>query len=92
MKIYTITKKNFLRWYFGSGDADDGRLIDKLGELAYQQLLKNNMALITTLDVFNDSNHSAIRCYLLEEFEYNTDLFNDELGDVEKRDFEVKLI
>ena len=92
MVTYTITKRNFLSWYYESGLDEDDVLIAELGELVKDMLIEKNEAYVTTEDIFNKSNHAAIRCFYLEEFEFDTDYFDDEIGDMEKRPYEIKLI
>ena len=69
MKKYTITKSNFLSWYFDSGqDSENASIREDLAESLINGLTKSNTFTITTEEVFEQCNKDAIKLCYLEEF------------------------
>ena len=81
MKHYTITKTNFLKWYYQTGD--DQSQIDqatKLGFSVIYALMEKGECTYTALDIWGECNHDCIPLNILEEFEDNKE---GELSDLE---------
>lgn len=72
-EIFTITKKNFLQWYFNTGaDSDQKDLRTNLGEQVIQSLFDSGKSKITIKSVFNENcEKSCIPLHYLEEFKEN---------------------
>jgi hypothetical protein len=90
MKTFTITKKNFLEWYFNTGaDGDQKDMRTNLGKEAVKSLFKRGWYSISVDTIFNnDAEHECIPLMYLEEFPDDAD---DELADLDY-EWEVKLI
>lgn len=87
MKTYTITKHNFLDWYFEENHTEEStELRLDLAEKVIKLLITKNNAEITTEEIFNDCNHEAIKLAYLEEFS------DDEEGELSDFNFEYKVI
>lgn len=69
MKTYTITKQNFLNWWFksGSDQEQEANKID-LGERVIERLLSGEDFFYSIEDAFNECEISCIPIMLLEEF------------------------
>lgn len=78
MKTYTITKKNFLQWYFKTGaDCDQKEMVYDLGKTVLDLLFNNEDAVITTDDIFLIANLDCIPLSYLEEFKNDEDNHNE---------------
>jgi hypothetical protein len=90
MKTYTITKQNFLEWYFNTGADDEQESMRKdLGERVIESLINIGQSNIVIEEIFNECETSCIPLYLLEEFEKDEDY--KEVGDLEGI-FNIELI
>jgi len=89
MKTYTITKHNFLDWYFENNYTEEStELRLDLAEKVISLLITKNNAVITTEEIFEDCNQESIKLAYLEEFD---DEDEGEVGDL-GYDCEVNLI
>lgn len=80
MKHFTITRANFLDWYFnGSYDQDNEEIKLELAERVINLLYKSKKnAVITLNEIFDECNHDVIRLSELEEF--NSEDIDEELN------------
>jgi len=90
MRKYYVKRKNFLNWFFKSGDNDTIResKID-LADQVIKDLIEKGSFSISTRDVWLNCEHSAIPLYITEGHKKGLQ-DNVELGDLE--DYEVYLI
>ena len=95
MATYTVTKGNFLTWYYNSGsDQEQESLRNDLGDSVIEQLLKHGKVTTTAEEIFDGCEIVCMPCYLLEEF---ADDYDDcvEIMDEDSIDLsvdEIKLI
>ncbi len=82
MKIYTITKENFLYWWFKTGSDQEQKenKID-LGERVIERLLSGEDYFYSVEDAFNECEITCIPLMYLEEFDKLED--DREVGDLE---------
>ena len=75
MKTYTITKKNFLNWWFktGADDEQEGNKTD-LGQRVIERFFSGEDFFYSVEDVFNECEISVIPLSYLEEFSDTNDL------------------
>ena len=92
MRKLTITKENFLNWYFDNSEESDS-IKDDLSNKMLDALLNDGAFKITTEELFNECNQDVInlsyineRDELIEEFDLDDD--DIELGDF-LDDFEI---
>lgn len=70
MKTYTITKQNFLNYYFNGGDNDEQEeLRINLAEVVIRTLFDGETFNYSIEDTFDECEKSCIPLHLLEEFE-----------------------
>lgn len=70
MKTYTITKQNFLEWYFNTGaDDDQESMRTDLGDRVIERLLSGEDFFYSVEDAFNECEKSCIPIAYLEEFD-----------------------
>tara|TARA_R110001606_G_scaffold4723_4_gene22417 strand:+ start:716 stop:1078 length:363 start_codon:yes stop_codon:yes gene_type:complete len=87
MKKFKITGKNFLSWYFNSGsDQEQEAMLRDLGSRALEELEAGNKCTVTTRNLFEETEHGAIRMYFCEGPEEDGELMDIEGG------FELELI
>jgi len=74
MKTYTITKQNFLHWYFNTGaDDEQESLRTDLGNRVIDSLINIGQSNITIEEIFEECEKSCIPLDYLEEFEESED-------------------
>lgn len=89
MKTYTITKQNFLEWFFNTGDdKNQEEARTDLGKRAIERLFSGEDFFYSVEDAFNECEISCIPLAYLEEFDDKNDL---EVGDLDYK-CEVTLI
>jgi hypothetical protein len=89
MKTYTITKQNFLLWFFNTGDDKSQKeMRTDLGKKAIEKLLNGETFTYSVEDAFNECETSCIPLMYLEEFHEGEEI---EIGDLEY-ECEVTLI
>jgi len=94
MKKFTITKEQFINWYFNTGaDQDQERMRTDLGDSIIEQLLEKGCAEINVTDIFEDE--AELSCipirYTEEASQYPQECENGcELGELDE--FEIKLV
>jgi len=84
MKTYTITKTNFLNWWFNTGsdqEQKENRL--DLGKRAVEMLLSGEDFFYSVEDAFNECEKSCIPLEYLEEFLGDAEHFGLEVGDLD---------
>ena len=89
MKHYTITKANFLKWYYNTGD--DQMQIDqatKLGFSVIYALIDKGECNITADDIWDECEKSCIPLKYTEEDDFDSD---QELGELE-HEWTIQLI
>ena len=96
MTTYTITKSNFLNWYYNTGcDQSQEQMRVALGEGVIEHLLVFNQVVITAQDIFEEADLSSMPIHFLETFR-GIEHFMEVDEAVEKgiltNDFEIKLI
>ena len=75
MKTYTITKKNFLEWWFNTGsDQEQKANKEDLGARAVERLLSGEDFFYSVYDAFNECETDCIPLRYLEEFDDDNDL------------------
>jgi hypothetical protein len=75
MKTYTITKKNFLEWWFNTGlDQEQKANKEDLGARAVERLLSGEDFFYSVEDAFNECEIECIPLRYLEEFDEDNDL------------------
>ena len=90
MTKYTITKQNFLDWWFKSGsDQEQTANETDLGERVIERLLSGEDFFYSVDDAFNECETEAIPIKYLEEFD--DDGSDVEVGELEEN-CEVNLI
>jgi hypothetical protein len=82
MKTYTITKQNFLKYFFqsGSDQEQEANQID-LGQRAIERLLSGEDFFYSVEDAFNECEVDCIPLAYLEEFDDDNEL---EVGELEE--------
>jgi hypothetical protein len=82
MKTYTITKENFLKYFFqsGSDQEQEANQID-LGQRVIERLLSGEDFFYSVEDAFNECEISCIPLAYLEEFDDDNEL---EVGELEE--------
>jgi len=81
MKIYTITKQNFLHWFFNTGDdGSQKNMRTELGGRAIEKLLKGEDFSYSVYDAFDDCELGCIPLMYLEEFHEGEEI---EVGDLD---------
>ena len=82
MKTYTITKQNFLKYFFqsGSDQEQEANQID-LGQRAIERLLSGEDFFYSVEDAFNECEIGCIPLSYLEEFDDSNEL---EVGELEE--------
>ena len=89
MKTYTITKQNFLEWFFNTGDLKSQKESrTDLGKRAIERLFSGEDFFYSVEDAFNECEISCIPLAYLEEF---SNLELREVGDLQNA-CEVNLI
>ena len=79
----TITKEDFLRWYFNYGQ--DTEIRDSrydIGECIIGQLLKTGVGSISAQEIFDGCSHDSVRAYFTQEHYMLTDKYDVELSDL----------
>ena len=87
MKVYTITERKLLEWYFDSGE-ESTDIILNLADRMVDSLKNKNKFKITTKDIFNECHHGDIELGYLEEFSDDDDRELDDLD----HEWKLKLI
>jgi hypothetical protein len=91
MKTYTITKQNFLEWFFNTGDLKSQKESrTDLGKRAIERLLRGEDFFYSVEDAFNECSIESIPIMFLEEFK-NDGYDELEVGDLDY-ECEVTLI
>jgi hypothetical protein len=82
MKTYTITKENFLKYFFqsGSDQEQEANQID-LGQRVIERLLSGEDFFYSVEDAFNECEVSCIPLAYLEEFDDDNEF---EVGELEE--------
>lgn len=89
--IVTITRQNFLDWYFGYGsDQENEELMIDLGKCVLKRMYKNKkgIGVCCVEELFHKAEHTSIVAGYCEEFEGNNESELSELFD----NFKIKLI
>lgn len=79
----TITKEDFLQWYFNYGQ--DTEIRDSrydIGECIIGQLLKTGVGSISAQEIFDGCSHDSVRAYFTQEHYMLTDKYDVELSDL----------
>lgn len=94
MKKFTITKEQFISWYFNTGaDQDQERMRTELGGSVIEQLLEKGCAEVNVTDIFESE--AELSCipisYTQEASQYPQECENHcELGELDG--FEIQLV
>lgn len=82
VKTYTITKENFLNWYYEDNMDETRELKEDLAEKVLLQLKNTGISSITIENIFEGCNTESIPIMYLEEFK--KDGYNElEVGDLD---------
>ena len=82
MKTYTITKENYINWFFNSGSDQEQEATRKdLGDRLVERLLSGEDFFYSVDDAFNEVDVEVIPLSYLEEFNDDDDR---EVGDLEE--------
>lgn len=89
MKTYTITKENFLNWYYNTGSDDEQEsMVNDLGAMAIEHLFRNGKFEFSVYSAFEEAEKDIIPLCFLEEFD---DSDEREVGDLQE-ECEIKLL
>lgn len=89
MERLTITKKNFLDWYYDYGqDTENAQLREDLAKSIINQMRRVGFGTISVRELFDNCNQSSIRYCFTEECQDDND--DRELGDI--FEFTIELI
>lgn len=92
MKTFTVTKSNFLNWYFNTGD--DKSQVDeatKIGDTVIKELKHSGKCIFTVKYIWDICEKNCIPLKYTEEFNPKIHNENEELGDL-KDGYKIKLI
>lgn len=80
---YTISKENFLNWYYEDNMDETRELKEDLADTVIDQLYKTGKACITIEELFDECNTEAIRVCYIEGFNYVGNDEDREFSDLE---------
>lgn len=84
VREYTITKADFLEWYFEDGEytEENETLKRELADKAIKGLIETGTSTITVEDVFKEANTDAIRLSYLSQFATTEENYDIEFGEL----------